>query len=185
MFDRPNVALRINKVSGKPMEHDETDLTLLQLDCVIEPLSADLAAELDTDVRARLFSRTDANVNKKISAIDWHARELGISTQVVQMRMAPDQNLDSFTLAEAEVSRKLKTKQSSDGKTWRLSFSLSVHPASEHQAAQILESLGKVRYCSFEARQPDLFGPSQKKRTVAVRAEKEQGIGPAASAATH
>lgn len=151
---------------------------------VLIVLTPELAAELDSDVRARLFSRADANLNDKIASIDWNTTKLGIKTQIVQMRMAPDQNLESFTLAEAAVGKKIKTNQNSDGKSWRCRFTLTVHPASEHQSAQILESFGKVRYCAFEDRQPDLFSLSTEKRTKAVRAERAQGIGAGASA-TH
>ncbi len=156
------------------MEKDDAELTLLKIDCAIEPFTAELAKELDNDVRNALYTRTDAEMKRKMTSIGW---DLGIPAQRIQMRMAPDQAVECFTLAECKVAN-LKTTRSGKSTAWRLTFSLTCHPASEHQSAQILDCYSKNRYCSFEATQPDLFSASTKERTRAVRAEQEQGIGP-------
>lgn len=184
MFDRNNVAIRITNIGPATLERDDAELTLLRIDCEVSPLTAELAAEIDSELRSMLFARGDGNQKRKVRGVSFDRRELGIKTQVVEMRMAPDQALDSFTLAEAEVSDTLKAKRAKEG-PWTLTFSLTAQPASEHQSAQILESFGKTRYCNFEARQPDLFSPSTKKRADAVRAERAQGINPAAAPTAH
>lgn len=173
MFERSNVPVRITNVHPLNMEKDDAELTLLKIDCAIEPFTAELAKELDNDVRTALYTRTDAEIKRKMTSIGW---DLGIPSQRIEMRMAPDQALESFTLGEAKVSN-LKTTRSGKSTAWRLTFSLTCHPASEHMSAHIIESYMKTRYCNFEATQPDLFSASTKERTRAVRAEQEQGIG--------
>lgn len=180
MFDRRDVPVKITNIHPLNMEKDDAELTLLKIDCAIEPFTAELAKELDNDVRTALYTRTDAEMKRKVTSIGW---DLGIPSQRVEMRMAPDQALESFVLGECKVSG-LKTTRSGKSTAWRLTFSLTCHPASEHQAAQIIESYAKNRYCGFEPTQPDLFSPSTKERARAVRAEQEQGIG-TESAATH
>lgn len=173
MFSRPNVAVRINNVSPLKMDKDGAEITLLRLDCEVEPFTAELAKELDSEVRTALYTRTDAEVKSKVTSISW---DLGIPPQVVEVRLAPDQEQESFTLLETKIAN-IKTKRSKKSTAWRLTFSMTCWPASEHQTAQIMDSYSKVRYMGFEAAQPDLFSDSTKQRTRAVRAEQEQGIG--------
>lgn len=178
MFDRNRIPLKVTNITPQKMEHEEKDLTLLKIDCEIEPFTPELAADLDADVRQTLYTRQDAAIKTKVTSIGW---DLGIPPQMVDLRLAPDQEEPSFTLDEAKVSN-VKTKRSGKSTAWRLTFSLTVFPTSAQQMNQIIESYTKVRYTDWEVAHPDLFSDSTKKRTKAVRAERAQGIGDGATA---
>jgi hypothetical protein len=179
VFDRKNVPIRINNIAPLKMDKDEREITLLRLDCEVEPFTPELAKELDSEVRTALYTRTDAEVKSKVTSIGW---DLGIPPQAVEVRLAPDQDQESFTLLEVKIAN-IKTKRSKKSTAWRLTFSMTCWPATEHQSAQVIESYSKVRYMSMEPAQPDLFSESTKERTRAVRAEREQGIGTEAATA--
>jgi hypothetical protein len=178
MFSRQNVAIKVTGIAPLKMDRDEKEITLLRMDCEVEPFSPELAKELDGEVRSALFTRGDAEVKSKVTSIGW---DLGIPPQVVDVRMAPDQDEASFSLTETKIGN-IKTRRSGKSNAWRLTFSITCWPASEHQSAQIIDAYSKVRYMSFEPAHPDLFSDSTKERTKAVRAEREQGIGTEATA---
>lgn len=178
MFSKSRIPLKVTNITPQKLEHEEKDLVLLKIDCEVEPFAPELAADLDADVRNTLYTRQDAAIKTKVTSISW---DLGIPAQLVDLRMAPDQDEPSFTLAEAKVSN-LKTKRSGKSNAWRLTFTLTCLPATAHQMNAIIDSYTKTRYTDWEAAQPDLFSDSTKKRTKAVRAERAQGIGEGAPA---
>lgn len=182
MFDNSEyVGARIEKIEHLGMERDDTEIDLVKMTVEISPLTAAKAKDLSDFMRTMLYTRQDAAVTPQLHAASFN---LSQPPQEIAVRMAPDQGEASFILSEAKVGifHARRSKKSTD---WRLVFTLTFQPASDHQLAQVVECRAKTRYFTFADAQPDLFSDSTKKRTKAVRAEKAQGIGSAAGAQAH
>lgn len=181
MFDSEHVALRIDKIDHLTMERDEKEIGLVKLTLELNPLTRQKADELSEFMRRTLYTAKDAEVTPQLEGATFN---LTIPPQELVVRMAPDQPDESFTIQEAKIGP-LHARRSKKSSSWRLRFTATFAPMSEHELAQVVDCYTKTRYFTFADAQPDLFSESTKKRTRAVRAEAKQGIGPAASAAAH
>lgn len=181
MFDNTeHVGMRLQDIAHRIMDKDEKEIGLVVLTFEINPLTPELATDLDEFMRSMLFTRTDAAVNAKLQGAKF---DLSIQPQEMVVRMAKDQKKDSFTITEAKIGT-FHARRSKKSTGWRLVFDITCSPASEHQLAQIADSIGKHRYITFADARPDLFselGEEERKTRKAARS-----AGAAASAtATH
>jgi hypothetical protein len=158
VFDRNNVPVRIADIAHRQMEHDEKEIALVELQLEINPLTRELVKELDDFVRRTLFTATDAEVTSKLKGASF---QLPIRPQAIVVRMAPDQGEESFTIDEAKVGV-LHARRSKKSPTWRLVFTVTCSPASEHQLSQIVDAYLKTRYLTFANASPGLFDEEEK-----------------------
>lgn len=180
MFDNTGqVALRFDKIEHLTMTKEEKEIGLVKVTLELNPLTTKRAEDLSEFIRRTLYTRTDAEVVPQLQSATFN---LSPPPQEIVVRMAPDQPDASFTIREAKVGD-LIARRSKKSSSWRLRFAVTFAPASEHELAQVVDCYTKTRYLVFADAQPDLFSESTKQRTKAVRAERAQGIGPAA--ATH
>ncbi len=71
----------------------------------------------------------------------------------------------------------MHARRSKKSSAWRLVFTITVAPASEHQLAQIVEDYTKTRYLTFANAEATLFDEDDK------TARKGRGSGPVAAGA--
>lgn len=182
MFNKTgSVNLRFNKIEHLGMEKDDAEIDLVKVSLELNPLTTSVCADLSPFMRSMLFTKTDAEVTPQLHAATFNLSEL---PQVIDVRMAPDQDEPSFTINEAKIGH-FKARRSKKSSAWRLLFEVTFAPASAKQLAQIVACRAKQRYCTFEDASPDLFSETGKEREQTAKAERKQGIGAPASAATH
>lgn len=124
-------------------------------------------------MRDTLFTKNDAEVTPQLHAATFDLSEL---PQVVDVRMAPDQEEPSFTINEGRIGH-FRARRSKKSSAWRLLFTVTCAPASDHQLAQIVACRAKQRICSFEDASPDLFSVTGEQRRKVAKAERAAGIG--------
>ena len=178
MFDRENVNIQFTNIAPRVMQKDEKEIALVEITCEINPFTKELAGELDEFVKASLFTRTDAEINSKLAGVTFR---LAILPQTVVVRMAHDQKKDSFTIDEAKIGE-LHARRSKTTTTWKLVFTMTCSPVSEHQLAQIFDCYRKARFLTFADASPDLFAEQSKEEKRARRAAAAPAT---AGAATH
>lgn len=180
MFDTERVGMRVANIQHRTMERDEKEIGLVELTMEINPLTPALAQELDPFMRGTLFTKNDAAVTPKLAGAEF---DLSVPEQEIAVHSAPGQTDATFIIDEAKIGI-VKARRSKRSTGWRLRFTITFMPTSEHLLAQVVDSYLKSRYLTFASAEPSLFAPSTKQRTKAVRAERAQGIGTDA-AATH
>lgn len=153
MFKTPHVAARISNIVVRQMEKDEAEIPLVELTCEVSPFTATLAGDLHDFVKRTLYTAQGVEVNSLLAAA---AFNIDVRPQAVEVRMAPDQDDESFTLAEAKVSG-IKAKRTKLSTAWILEFKLTSSPASATQLQQIVEAYLKTKYLSFENATACLF----------------------------
>lgn len=178
MFDTENVAVRVADISHRQMEKDDAEIALVDLKCEINPLTPKLAAELDDFVRRTLYTQTDAEVTSKLKSASF---TLPILPQEIVFRSAPDQQKDTFTIAEAKITS-IKATRGKKSTAWTLVFVATCSPVSDKQLGQIVDCYLKMRYLTFANAVATLFDEAEKK------ARKSRGAAASAgttTAATH
>lgn len=162
MFQRDWIPMRVSKIEHRLLEKDDTEHQLLEVTVEVSPFTVELATDLDDFVRRTLYTMKDSEVSSKLR----HAAfQLPIRPQAIQVRSAPDQGKPSYTIAEAKIGT-LHARRSKKSASWRLVFTFTVAPESEHQLAQICEDYTRTRYFSFANAEATLFDDEEKpKRT--------------------
>lgn len=167
MFENTErVPLRFNRIEHLQMQKDEKEIGLVQITLELNPLTPALAKDLSEFMRSMLFTRTDAVVNQQLRAADFNLSAL---PQEIVVRMATDQGKASFTIKEAKIGP-FKARRSAGSTEWRLVFTATCMPASEHQLAQIVDCYRKQRVCTFADASPDLFSEVGKEEAKTRRA---------------
>ena len=171
MFDKENLPVRFANLQHRQMTKDDQEIPLVEIQLEIDPFTKDLAKELDDFVRRMLFTATDAEVTSKLKGA---AFNLAIRPQAIAIRMAPDQKDASFVIDEAKIGV-LHAKRSKKSPTWRLVFTATCAPPSEHQLAQIVDSYLKMRYATFANAVAGLFDEEEKQERKARRTAPAAG----------
>ncbi len=175
MFDSANVPVRINKITHDGMDKDDAEIALVNLECEVSPLSAIRAKEIDDYMRRSMYTSTDGEVNAKLVRADF---AIPLKEQRVHVRMAPDQDEESFEIKEAKFGL-MKVRLSKRTSTWRLLFSMTCSPMSEHHLAQLVDCRLKTRYMTFEPAKADLFSEVGKEASRTRRAAAAADAGEA------
>jgi hypothetical protein len=153
MFESEHVPVRFAAINHRRMEVDEREVSLVEITFEMSPFTKERAKELDDYVRRTLFTANDAEVTQKLGGANFR---LAIRPQSIVVRMAPDQGKASFVIDEAKIGT-FHARRSKKSSAWRMVFSVTCAPASEHQLAQIVECYLKSRYVTFANAEPGLF----------------------------
>lgn len=175
MFETKHVPVRISNITHRSMDSDDKEIPLVEIACEMAPFTPALASEVDDFVRATLYTRTDAEVTSKMKSASFN---LPIRPQTIDIRMAPDQTRDSFTLLDVKVSD-YKATRSKKSTAWTWQFTLTCAPASDKQLGQIADMYCKTRYLSFSNATQTLFDEDEK----AARQSRGRGTASASSGA--
>lgn len=175
-FDTEHVNCRFAAIDVRQMEHDDAEIPLVEITLEINPLTASLAAELDGEVKAMLFSRADEEIKSKVRRVVF---DLPIRPQSIAVRSAPDQGEASYVIDEAKVTHVVvtRTKKSS---AWTLRLKVLCSPSSADQLQQIVESYLKAKFCTFANATPGLFDEvekdERKKKAPVVRGQRVSDV---------
>jgi len=153
MFNTPRIGVRIAHITHQQMEQDDTEVPLTVLTCEVSPFTAALAADLHDFVKRTLFTAKDVEVNGLLASASFN---LAVRPQAVDVRMAPDQTAESFTVQEAKLSG-IRAKRSKKSSAWTLEFTLSCSPESSDQLGQLVDCYLKMRYLTFSDAEACLF----------------------------
>lgn len=171
MFNSENVSVRFNRIEHQTMKKDDAGISLVAIQFELNPLTHQLANELDGFVRGMLFTRTDAEVAAKLRRASF---ELPIRPQSIAVRMAPDQGDASFVIDEAKITN-IAARRGKKSAAWTLVFTATCAPESEHQLAQIVDCYTKSRFITMANAVPGLFDEEEKaerkKRAAPVRGQ--------------
>lgn len=180
MFKTPHVAARISNIVVRQMEKDDAEIPLVELTCEVSPFTATLAGDLHDFVKRTLYTAAGVEVNSLLGSA---AFNIEVRPQAVEFRMAPDQDDESFTLAEVKISG-IKAKRTKLSTAWILEFKLTASPASANQLQQIVEAYLKTKYLSFENAAACLFD-TEVDETPRVVKPRRGAAAAGESAATH
>lgn len=182
MFENTEtVHLRFNKIEHLKMEKDDAEIALVKAELELNPLTPALAADLSGYMRTVLFTKQDAEVTPQLHGATFNLSPL---PQEIAVYAAPDQDEPSFTIQEAKIGH-FHARRSKKSSTWRLVFSITFAPQSEHQLSQVVDCYTKQRVCAFADASPDLFSETGKERRKVAKAQRAAGIGVGASAAVN
>jgi hypothetical protein len=151
LFDDDNVGCYLDHIGHKIDDIDGHEIKLVDLTLRLQPLTPELALSLDPDVRAYLFSLSDATPKSKLKAV--HFR-LPIPKQQLLIRMLPEL-AEQIVFCDCEITDvRARTQKNVDG--WALVFHVLYGPASPRELEYVCEWLTQQRFITFQPQQPAL-----------------------------
>lgn len=181
-FESEKVGIWLDNISHRKVQTQDGEAPMIDLDFRIEPITPELAAEIDPEIRRALFELSSGEPRKAIGSLGFN---LTIPQQNVQVFTTPDTERARLSLDRCDVSRVVARRvkgQDCFGLRFRFSFS---HPSKE-QHAYLSEHLYGQFFVTLEQTDPTLFeerGPFRKpqKEEQPRLVETEEGEEPAAS----
>jgi hypothetical protein len=138
------VTLRLEKT--KDTEHKVIDLTLR-----VQPFGADLANALHPEVRALLFTLTDATPKPLLKSVE--LRIADVPNQHIECALLPEDSGGIFTLRDAEVSDpRVRTEKGVDG--YALIFYATIGPVGRDELEYVVNWYTQQRFLTFSEAQP-------------------------------
>jgi hypothetical protein len=151
LFDDDNIGCYLDRIGHKIDETDGHEIKLVELTLRLQPFTPDLALSLDPDVRAFLFSLSDATPKAKLKAV--HFR-LPIPKQQLLVRMLPEL-AEQIVFCDCEITEvRARTQKNVDG--WALVFKVAYGPASPRDLEYVCDWLTQQRFVTFQPEQPAL-----------------------------
>ncbi len=130
---------------------DGKEIKVVDLTLRVQPFTPELAISLDPDVRALLFSMSDATPKPKLKAVHF---KLPVPRQQIAIALLPEL-AEQLVLSDCEVTRvRARTEKGVDG--FGLVFHLSYGPASPRELEYVCEWLTQQRFVTFQPQQPAL-----------------------------
>lgn len=160
-FTSEKVGLWLDNISHRKVQTQDGEAPMLDLDFRIEPLTPEIASEIDPEIKRALFEMTSGEPRKTIGAIGFN---LAIPQQNVQIFATPDTERARLALDRCDVSKIVARRVKAIdcfGLRFRFSFS---HPSKE-QHAYLAEHLYGQFFVTVEQTDPSLFeerGPIRK-----------------------
>lgn len=160
-FESEKVGIWLDNISHRKVQTQDGEAPMLDLDFRIEPITPELSAEIDPEIRRALFELTSGEARKAIGSLGFN---LTIPQQNVQIFTTPDTERARLSLDRCDVSRIVARRikgQDCFGLRFRFSFS---HPSKE-QHAYLSEHLYGQFFVTLEQTDPTLFeerGPFRK-----------------------
>jgi hypothetical protein len=160
-FESEKVGIWLDNISHRKVQTQDGEAPMVDLDFRIEPLTPELAAEIDPEIKRALFELTSGEARKAINSLGFN---ITIPQQNVQIFSTPDTERARLGLDRCDVSRIVARRvkgQDCFGLRFRFSFS---HPSKE-QHAYLSEHLYGQFFVTLEQTDPTLFeerGPFRK-----------------------
>ena len=171
LFEAEKVGIFLDGIGHRKVKLKDGDAPMLDLDVRIEPLTPELATEIDPEIKRALFELTSGEPRPLVSRV---AFKLQIPQQNVHIYATPDTDRARLVFDRCDVSRVVARRVKDIdcfGLTFRLSFS---HP-SKDQHAYLAEHLYQQFFATTEQTDPDLFEDRTPAHTPRkTKAEAEQ-----------
>lgn len=175
MFDTPHIALKVIDVTHSRKIDGEKEVPVVHVEFEMNPLTAEMCAELSPFMKNTLFTMSDAAVNPQLLGANFAIVD---REQILVARTAPDAG-EATWKADAVTISPVSARRGKSTTAWKLVFTASWEPTGERQLALVIDSLTKVRYITFADQVPNLI-------TEAARQEREESKrGPRAVKTTH
>jgi hypothetical protein len=132
----------------------------------IEPMTRELAAELDEAIKGTLYRRNDAEINGHLTKVEFTHKP---KPQALTFRPDPALTMTSLELDESKIT-KLRARKPKDGNHWVFLFRATVAQLSGQDLLYLQEALYKQHFLTFEPAEPGLFDEEEKKERKVRRA---------------
>jgi hypothetical protein len=130
---------------------DGKEIKIVDLTLRVQPFTPELAVALDPDVRALLFTLSDATPKPKLKAVHF-----ALTVPRQQLAIAPLPEIaDGLVLYDCVVTRvRARTEKGVDG--FALVFHVAYGPASPRELEYVCDWLTQQRFVTFQPQQPAL-----------------------------
>ncbi len=151
-FDDDNIGAYLDDIGHRAEKtKDGKELKLVDLTLRVQPFTAELAGSLDPDVRALLFSLSDATPKAKLKEVRFR---LTVPKQQLLIRLLPEL-AEQIVLCDCEITDvRARTEKGIDG--YGLVFYVTYGPASPHELEYVCDWLTQQRFVTFQPQQPAL-----------------------------
>jgi hypothetical protein len=159
-FDDDHVGCYLDDIGHRVEKtKDGKEIRMVDLTLRVQPFTVALAAALDADVRALLFTMGEALPKDKIKAIHF---ALTVPRQAVSVRLLPDADDGALLLSDAEISGvRARLEKGVDG--YALIFYVSVGPIGARDLEYFVGWHTLQRFVTFHPQEPvlDFSGASE------------------------
>jgi hypothetical protein len=152
LFDDDNVGCYLDDIGHRVEKtKDGKEIKMVDLTLRVQPFTSDLAVSLDPDVRALLFSLSDATPKPKLKEVRFR---LTVPKQQLLIRMLPEL-AEQIVLCDCEITDvRARTEKGVDG--YGLVFYAAYGPASPRDLEYVCDWLTQRRFVTFQPEQPAL-----------------------------
>jgi hypothetical protein len=152
LFDDDNVGCYLDDIGHRVEKtKDGKEIKMVDLTLRVQPFTSDLAVSLDPDVRALLFSLSDATPKPKLKEVRFR---LTVPKQQLLIRMLPEL-AEQIVLCDCEITDvRARTEKGVDG--YGLVFYAAYGPASPRDLEYVCDWLTQQRFVTFQPEQPAL-----------------------------
>lgn len=164
MFDTEQVPLYLDDIGHRVMKDKSGDeYKVVDLTFRLEPLTANLAAEVAGVVKMTLFKKSDGDPTDGIKSVVFNEKP-----KPQAIHFYPDKGMKTPTLRlhESKITN-LKARKPKDGTHWVFSFRATVAQLSGDDLLYLQEALYKQHFLTFANAKAGLFDDEEKteKRT--------------------
>jgi hypothetical protein len=151
-FDDDNVGCYLDDIGHRAEKtKDGKEYKVVDLTLRVQPFGPELAVSLDPDVRALLFSLSDATPKSKLKEVRFR---LTFPKQQLLVRMLPEL-AEQIVFCDCEVTDvRARTEKGVDG--YGLVFYVTYGPASPRELEYVCDWLTQQRFVTFQPEQPAL-----------------------------
>jgi hypothetical protein len=152
LFDEDHVGCYLAAIRHRlEKKKDGDEVKMIDLALRVQPFTPALAAALDPDVRALLFTMTDATPKPKLAAVHL---ALTVPRQQLSIRLLPEL-AEQLVLCDCDISRvRVRAEKGVDG--FGLVFVVSYGPPSARELAYVCDWHTQQRFLTFQPQQPAL-----------------------------
>ena len=152
LFDDDKIGCYLDTIGHRVERTSDDETKMVDLTLRVQPFTAERAASFDPDVRALLFTLTDATPKPKIKALHL---ALTVPRQILTIYPLPEFEDGRLVLMECEISGcRVRTEKGVDG--YALVFDVSYGPASPAELEYVCEWLTQQRFITFQPQEPVL-----------------------------
>ncbi len=152
LFDDDRIGCYLDDI-GHRLEKtkDGKEIKVVDLTLRVQPFTPELAVSLDPDVRALLFSMTDATPKPKLKEVRFN---LTVPRQQLAIALLPEL-AEQLVLCDCDVSGvRARSEKGVDG--FGLVFYVSYGPASPRELEYVCDWPTQQRFITFQPQQPAL-----------------------------
>jgi hypothetical protein len=152
LFDDDSVGCYLDHIDHRVEKtKDGKEVKLVVLTLRVQPFTPELAVSLDPDVRALLFSMSDATPKPKLKEARFN---LTVPRQQLAIALLPEL-AEQLVLCDCEIGRvRARKERGVDG--FGLVFYVSYGPASPRELEYVCDWLTQQRFVTFQPQQPAL-----------------------------
>src|SRR5262245_8923758 len=151
LFDVDKVGCYLDGIGHRVEKIDDEEVKMIDLTLRVQPLTPELAAALDRDVRALLFAGTEPK--PKIKTLEF---KLTVERQLARVYLLPEAGHEAqIAFTDVEISSvRARTEKGVDG--FGLVFYASFGPVGKDELEYICNWYTQERFISFEPNDPSL-----------------------------